>query len=78
MNAQAWSRAELSLHAAIDVDSTFEAANVVLLRLLRAQGREAEARALVPRLHARGIRAEVIERETRGLTGSRGPGSAHD
>jgi len=59
----AWDRAEHALGAALAVDSTCEAANVVLLRMLRAQGRADEARQLYSRMAGRSIPAAVLERE---------------
>jgi pentatricopeptide repeat protein len=59
-----WTAAEQALRAAIDVDSTSEAANVVLLRLLRSQGRVPEAEALIARMRMRGVSPAVIARES--------------
>jgi Flp pilus assembly protein TadD len=59
-----WTAAEQALRAAIDVDSTSEAANVVLLRLLRSQGRAPEAEALIARMRTRGVSPAVIARES--------------
>ena len=59
-----WTAAEQALRAAIDVDSTSEAANVVLLRLLRSQGRVPEAEALIARMRPRGVSPAVIARES--------------
>src|SRR5262249_48731241 len=61
-----WDRAEHALGARIGVDSTGEAANVVLLRMLRTRGREAEARQLCARMPGRGIPAAVLARERPG------------
>jgi len=48
---------------AIAMDSTCEAANVVLLRLLCREGRASEAREQFARMRARGLPAEVLQRE---------------
>ncbi|HXJ70419.1 MAG TPA: hypothetical protein VNM39_16060, partial [Verrucomicrobiae bacterium] len=53
-----------ALRAAIDVDSTSEVANVVLLRLLRSQGRVPEAETLIARMRMRGVSPAVIARES--------------
>jgi len=64
VRAESWGPAEQALRAAIVVDSTSEAANVILLRILHAQGRDGEADLLLRRLSGRLIPAEVIRRET--------------
>ena len=66
-SADATGRAEVAVRAAITLDSTSEVANVVLLRILRSQGRDAEAREHAARFRARGVPAAVVARETAGL-----------
>ena len=56
-------QAEHALLTAIAMDSTCEAANVVLLRLLCREGRASEAREQFARMRARGLPAEVLQRE---------------
>ena len=62
-STRSWPRAERSLRAAVAMDSTNEEANVVLIRLLRTQGREGEARSLWATLPRKGISAKVVARE---------------
>ena len=64
VSRSSWTAAEQALRAALDVDSASEAANVVLLRLLRSQGRAPEADALVGRMRSRGVPEAVIARES--------------
>lgn len=67
-----WQSAEVQLRASLAVDSTGERANVVLLRLLIAEGRAAEARALLTRMAARAIAPGVLVREGAALASSGG------
>jgi pentatricopeptide repeat protein len=58
---------ESVLRSSLAVDSTQELANVVLLRLLVAQGRIDEAHLLLERMRERGVRNEVVTRESAAL-----------